>query len=164
MNPQFKFFNKRVSVLRGVVILILFSLLAWGGILIYWQMIQKELPLPSVEFFLPVKKEEIEEEKKITEGKLFIIQSNPTSGKDGATDMAIDSEYIYIAGYQSEQIEDFEVSQWRIEKRDKKTGELIKEFGKNGVIVGGIKTMGDEARPYSITIDFNFIYVVGDGG
>lgn len=158
MNDQFKFSNKRISTLRGVAVLILFVLLIIGGILMYWQMAKKEPPFPSVEFFLPAQKKEIKGEKKITEGKLFIIQSNPSSGQDGATDMAIDSEYIYIVGYEAV---NNEKSRWRIEKRDKVTGELVLEFGETGAVWGNLGEY--DVIPYSIAIDENSLYIVGEG-
>ncbi len=46
-----------------------------------------------------------------------VVTSNPSSGNDMATAIAMDSDSIFVGGFDKQPGEDD--SQWRIEKRDK---------------------------------------------
>ena len=80
-------------------------------------------------------------------GKDGIIEENLSSGIDEVKSIAIDSNYIYAAGCNG--------SKWHVEKRDINTGDLVSEFGKDGVVE---QELGDEL---SITIDSRYIYMAG---
>jgi hypothetical protein len=73
-----------------------------------------------------------------------VITSNPNSIAEA---IAIDSTYMYVAGYQG---------QWRIEKRGLTDGSLVTAFGTNGVVTSN---PNDEAN--AIAIDSSAMYVVG---
>jgi len=78
-----------------------------------------------------------------------VITSDTASNQAYA--IAIDSTYMYVAGYDA-------TSNWRIEKRLLTTGAVDPLFGTSGVIVG------DTASSYvhAIAIDSTYMYVVGD--
>jgi hypothetical protein len=87
-----------------------------------------------------------------------VVQSDPSSGSDYLYSMYLQGNDIYIAGY------DRTISstdyQWRMEKRNKITGELlIDTFGTNGVITSNPSNSLD--IPYAIITDINYIYMVG---
>lgn len=88
-----------------------------------------------------------------------ILLSNPTSYSDEALSIAIDSGYIYAAGYAYAGSEDY---QWRIEKRNISTGAYDTGFGTNGYITlnpaSGINTP-DECN--YILVDDTYIYIIG---
>ncbi|MCK5562381.1 MAG: hypothetical protein KAJ51_17405, partial [Thermoplasmata archaeon] len=85
-----------------------------------------------------------------------IIQENPSTYNDVAHSIAIDSNYIYIAGYDSPSDD----TQWRIEKRDKTTGALVIAFGGNGNVTSNPQSFLSDV-PHSIAVDSNYIYVAG---
>ncbi len=98
------------------------------------------------------------EKRNLTTGALIWSKtSNPSAGDDGATAIAVDGSGVYIAGF-----DDILVGtnyQWRIEKRDLTTGNLIGGFGTGGVITSNVSTSYDYA--YGMTIDASGIYVAG---
>jgi hypothetical protein len=85
-----------------------------------------------------------------------IIQIDPhASAQDKAHALAIDTEYMYITGYDQSGAG----SQWRIEKRDIETGASVDTFDSDGVVESDPTTNYDE--PYTIAIDANYIYIAG---
>jgi hypothetical protein len=84
-----------------------------------------------------------------------VVESNPSTGSDYAQAIAVDSNYIYVAG--------IDLSpgnfQWRVEKRDKATGALVTAFDTDGVVLTNPSTNHDYA--YSIAVDLSYIYVAG---
>jgi hypothetical protein len=85
------------------------------------------------------------------------IISNPSSGYDQPRALAIDDNYIYIAGRDMDN-KNFD-SQWRIEKRNINTGKLIPEFGYGGVIQSNPSERTDIA--IALSVDSNYIYIGG---
>jgi hypothetical protein len=83
-----------------------------------------------------------------------IVLSNPSSESDVAYSIALDSSYIYIAGYSKLNLTD---AKYRVEKRDKTTGELVNTFGSNGVVEWNPSSGFDSAR--DIVVDSNYIYL-----
>ncbi len=89
----------------------------------------------------------------------YIITENPANGIDNDPDvifdMAIDEDYIYLAG------EDYLLGnnngQMRLEKRYKKTGELITDFGNNGIIQ--FNYFDTNEIFHEIAIDSEYIYL-----
>ncbi|HEV8601227.1 MAG TPA: fibronectin type III domain-containing protein, partial [Patescibacteria group bacterium] len=67
--------------------------------------------------------------------------------------IAIDSTYMYVAGYN----DSFD---WRIEKRLLSTGALDSNFGTSGVVTGASLS----SAAYSIAIDSTYMYVAGYDG
>ena len=67
----------------------------------------------------------------------------------------MDSNYIYVAG-SDKVLGDY---QWRIEKRDKTTGQLITSFDGDGIITTNPSNRVD--IPQSIVVDTNNIYIAG---
>jgi hypothetical protein len=86
----------------------------------------------------------------------FVNSSTATSA--GAITIAIDSNYMYISGYDNTASGQPE---WRIEKRDLVTGALVASFGSNGVVVNdfGSPTLRDSIR--AIEVDSSYVYVAG---
>ncbi len=88
-----------------------------------------------------------------------IIEDVASSADEGAYAMAIDNGggHIYIAGYDKVGTD----KEWRIEKRDMLSGNLVSGFGTSGVVQSD-PTAGDD-EPISIVIDTvgDFIYVGG---
>ncbi|MBN2323988.1 MAG: hypothetical protein JXQ30_09645 [Spirochaetes bacterium] len=85
----------------------------------------------------------------------FTVEENPSVGGDYTFCIALDSQYIYVAGEDSP----LGNSEWRIEKRDITTGALVTSFGTNGVVTTNPSTDYDSA--YCIVVDSNYIYVSG---
>lgn len=85
---------------------------------------------------------------------------NPSQWADEPNDIATDGTSMYIVGYDRIGV----TSQWRIEKRDFKSGALVQGFGpnRNGVI--NIDPSGVDDIAYAIAIDRNAMYVVGTDG
>jgi hypothetical protein len=116
------------------------------------------------------------EKRDITSGDLVtafdsdgIVQSDPTNGMDIIYSVAIDSSYIYLAGYQATGSGCVTGgSCWRLEKRDITTGALVTAFDSDGIVQSD-PTSGTD-RINSITIDSSYIYLGGyqtgasDGG
>jgi hypothetical protein len=83
-----------------------------------------------------------------------IVTNNPTSGADSANSIVIDSNYIYVSGYQwGNQL------QWRLEKRYKNNGSLVNAFDSDGVINPDYSVEEDYIN--SIAIDSEFLYIAG---
>ncbi len=93
-----------------------------------------------------------------------IVESDPTSGSDIPRAVALDSSYIYVAGYQQQASGDCDNGVcWRIEKRDKTTGALVSAFGSSGVVqISDGAGLPDYA--YAIAVDSSYIYVAGPIG
>jgi hypothetical protein len=85
------------------------------------------------------------------------VSSSAFSYTDEAIAVASYSSAIYVAGFQGV---DSTHTQWRIEKRDSITGNLITSFGTNGVVTSSSGT-GNQNYAYGIAADSSGIYVVG---
>ncbi len=85
-----------------------------------------------------------------------VVLSDPTTSDDHAYSIAMDSEFIYIAGADQSGNSDYE---WRIEKRNKTTGSLVNTFDSDGVVVSNPSVEIDVAL--SIVVDSNNIYIGG---
>lgn len=89
----------------------------------------------------------------------FAINSLPANGLAAeANAVALDNDALYIAGYDHAGAS---LYQWRIEKRNRATGELVTGFGTGGVVntvVAGNSSL-TEAR--AIAVDDTAIYVGG---
>lgn len=103
----------------------------------------------------------IEKRDKIT-GQLInnfgtngIINYNLINRQESANSIINDSNYIYISGEDTKPNN----QQWRIEKRDKTTGQLINNFGTNGVLE--INPTEEEDYITSIILNYNFLYLIG---
>jgi hypothetical protein len=83
------------------------------------------------------------------------VTSNPSTGSDFVSAIAIDSTAMYVVGY------DYSPGnyQWRIEKRSLTDGSLVPGFGTGGVVTSDNSTNTDMA--WDIAIDSTAIYVVG---
>jgi len=84
-----------------------------------------------------------------------VATSNPSTGGNGAGDIAIDSTAMYMVGYDSSPGN----NQWRIEKRSLTDGSLVSGFGMGGVVTVNPSTDYDAAQ--GIAIDSTSMYVVG---
>jgi hypothetical protein len=84
-----------------------------------------------------------------------VVMSNPSTGYDWAYDIAIDSTYMYVVGFDL----DLGNSQWRIEKRSLSDGSLDTGFGEDGHVLSNPSVGYDDA--YAIAIDSTAMYVVG---
>ena len=84
------------------------------------------------------------------------VVSNPSSSKDEANAIAIDSLYMYIAGNDTTATRGTE---WRIEKRLLSTGESVTGFNANGVVTSDPSPQTDNAK--AIAIDETYMYVAG---
>ncbi|HKR55958.1 MAG TPA: hypothetical protein VJS20_06630 [Gemmatimonadales bacterium] len=87
-------------------------------------------------------------------GNTGIVLSDPTPGPDEARAIAIDADFMYVAGVEGGVA-------WRIEKRDLKTGEL--DLSGFGAMTGAITIDPDAGtdEPTAIAIDGAFLYVAG---
>ncbi len=85
-----------------------------------------------------------------------VVESDPTAGPDEVHTIEVDTNYIYIAGYDAAI---YPNSQWRIEKRDIETGALVNGFDSDGVIEEDYSSNRDEIN--SIAIDENYLYLAG---
>jgi hypothetical protein len=103
------------------------------------------------------------EKRDITDGSLVtafdtdgIITTDPNAADvDQVTAMAVDSSYLYVAGY-----EDDDTGFWLIHKYDISTGALVTAFNTTGTIRQTLGAAGDE-RPQAIKVDGDYLYVVG---
>ncbi|MCP4130244.1 MAG: hypothetical protein GY754_04615 [bacterium] len=93
----------------------------------------------------------------ISFGNNGTIVSNPGTWGDRINAMAIDSKYIYCAGYQL--ISGEADSIWRIEKRDISTGELVSTFGTGGAVTQYFGNNMDQVK--TIVVDSYYIYLAG---
>jgi predicted esterase YcpF (UPF0227 family) len=84
-----------------------------------------------------------------------VVTGNPSAGRDGAWDIAIDSTAMYVVGGDEGPGND----QWRIEKRSLADGSLVTAFGTGGVATSNPSADYDEAL--GIAIDSTAMYVVG---
>lgn len=92
----------------------------------------------------------------VTMDTTFNVVSDPnTSQWDEPEALAVDDDYIYIAGY----YHDGTGRKWRIEKRSKLDGALVSGFGTGGFINESTITAGSEPR--DIIVDGQYIYIVG---
>jgi len=96
------------------------------------------------------------EKRTLTTGSLIWARtSNPTSGNDYASDVAVDGSGVYIVG--SDQSPG--TAEWRIEKRSLTTGSLISSFGTGGVIQEDVSGGTDVA--VGVAVDGSGVYIVG---
>ena len=86
------------------------------------------------------------------------VVSNPSSDQDVIFSIAIDSTYMYVAGYDSSPGSGN--SQWRIEKRNLTTGALVTAFDGDGIVVSNPSSGGDTIR--TIAVDSSGIYMAGN--
>lgn len=84
-----------------------------------------------------------------------IVTFNPSSTEDYASAIAIDSEFIYVAG--RDEIPGNR--EWRIEKRNKTTGALNTSFDGDGIVISNPTSGADS--PGCIALDADHIYVGG---
>jgi len=89
-------------------------------------------------------------------GSAGVVVSNPSSSIDEAAALAIDSQYMYVAGYDTKAGRGKE---WRIEKRLLSTGESVTAFGVNGVVTSDPSANADKAL--AIAIDGTDMYIAG---
>ena len=89
------------------------------------------------------------------------ISDNFSAGTDLLRAIAMDSQYIYLAGSDASPGADFA---FHIQKRDKTTGALITTFGASstGRISDNYSANNDEL--FAITVDSQYIYVAGGDG
>lgn len=78
------------------------------------------------------------EKRSLQDGKLDpgfgiagVVKSDPSDQEDIANSIAIDNEFMYVAGWDISQVDFF--SEWRIEKRSLADGVLDQNFGNGGV-------------------------------
>ncbi len=83
-----------------------------------------------------------------------VVQSNPISSGESLNAVAIDSNYIYAAGFDS-----LNGNQWRVEKRDKTTGALVNAFDTDGVVQSNPTSSHESIM--AVAIDSNYIYAAG---
>lgn len=88
-----------------------------------------------------------------------VVNSNTTTGAE-AFAIIIDSNYLYVAGYDNTSSGSLE---WRIEKRSLVTGALVPTFGTGGVVVNdfGSPAVYYDDVAYAISVDANYLYVAG---
>ncbi len=90
-------------------------------------------------------------------GTAGVVASNPSSQEDAAQAIAIDSTYMYVAGYdESPGTNDVE---WRLEKRSLADGSLIAGFGSGGVVTSNPSTGADAVQ--AIAVDSTYLYAAG---
>ncbi len=87
------------------------------------------------------------------------VTSNATANNDRPHRVLVDENYIYVAGYQTTSISPSTDSEWRVEKRDKITGELVTGFGASGFVTSNPGPADDEAR--SMAMDDQYLYIGG---
>ncbi len=83
-----------------------------------------------------------------------VVTHNPSSADDFLSDIAVDSNGIYLIGTDS-------FTQWRIEKRDPTTGALISSFGTGGVVTF---QPPDAGEAYAIALNATALYTAGAEG
>jgi len=86
-------------------------------------------------------------------GNNGVIQEDIPGGFEELMHMDIDSDYIYLSGYDRNPGN----GRIRLEKRDIQTGNLIAEFGESGVIAENLTSNWEIGR--SIVVDDNYLYV-----
>jgi len=95
-----------------------------------------------------------------TFGTSGVLTTNPgdgTSLMDEAYFITVDGSYLYITGRDESQ--GASDDQWRIEKRDKTSGNLVGGFGTGGVVTINPSSSADTAR--SIIADDTYLYIAG---
>ncbi|RJQ31723.1 MAG: hypothetical protein C4562_04560 [Actinobacteria bacterium] len=92
-------------------------------------------------------------------GTAGVITSNPSTGPDGTTAIAIYNNSIYTAGFDSSPSSGLGNDQWRIEKRNITNGSLVSSFGTAGVVTSNPSLSYDEAT--DIVVDSTGLYVIG---
>jgi len=110
------------------------------------------------------------EKRDITSGALVaafdtdgIVTVDPTNGDDEIRSIAVDSSFIYVAGFQGTGGDCSTGGNCsRIEKRDITTGALVAAFDSDGIVTSDPTASGE--RINSIAIDSSFIYVAGKQG
>lgn len=85
------------------------------------------------------------------------VVSNPTATLDASKAIDSDSNYLYVAGYDT--IPGTSNQEWRIEKRNKSDGTLVTSFGTNGVVRTNPSSGDDQIN--AIRVDGSYIYVAG---
>ena len=95
------------------------------------------------------------EKRSLTDGKLDggfanggIAKSDPGDQDDSANAIVIDSNYLYVAGYDAAPVKGF-FSQWRIEKRSLKDGTFDPNFYNGGVALYDPSPWSDTANAIS---------------
>lgn len=83
------------------------------------------------------------------------VTSDPSTSSDEAQSIAIDSTYMYVAGYDA--VAGY--YRWRIEKRRLDTGALETAFDTDGIVT--ISPCAAAALIYAIVVDSSAIYVAG---
>jgi len=83
------------------------------------------------------------------------VVTSSLSSCDYAYCLALDSSYLYLAGFDAIPGD----QEWRIEKRNLADGSLVSSFGTNGVVTSNPSSSGE--NPYDIAIDSSYMYVVG---
>ncbi len=86
-----------------------------------------------------------------------VVISNPAESNETLFSIAVDSGYVYLAGY--DKTLDDTNTQWRLEKRNITTGALDTTFDADGILTMNISDSSDII--YSIDVDFNYIYIAG---
>jgi hypothetical protein len=87
-----------------------------------------------------------------------VVQSNfVTTTRNKINSIAVDSEYLYSAGY--EDVDGESITRWRLEKRNIDTGDFDENFSSNGEFTVNLAD-GDDAIN-DIAVDQDFIYIVG---
>ena len=92
-----------------------------------------------------------------TFGSGGVVKSDPTPDSDYPSGIAIDSNYMYISGYQGQG--GANLVKWRIEKRSLTSGNFDPSFGSGGIIIKDISAMFDIL--YAIDVDSSGFYVSG---
>jgi hypothetical protein len=85
----------------------------------------------------------------------FLIEENPSPGTNRAHSIAVNGNFLYVAG-SDEVLGD---QQWRVEKRDIDTGQLVPDFDTDGVVESNPSMSSDLS--VSIAVDANYIYIAG---
>lgn len=99
------------------------------------------------------------EKRDRTDGTLLWEQmSNPSTGFDQPSDLAVDSTGVYIVGFDNSPGN----IQWRIEKRSLTDGTLISSFGSSGIVTFNPSTSGDQVM--SVAVDDTGLYLIGIEG
>ncbi|HEX9759204.1 MAG TPA: hypothetical protein VGB26_15625 [Nitrospiria bacterium] len=88
-------------------------------------------------------------------GKEGVVNSDPSTGFDEPFGIAVDSTSIYVVGYDIFPGD----RQWRIEKRDISSGDLVLGFGINGVVTNNF-SQGDDVA-FAVAVDGTGVYIVG---
>jgi len=84
-----------------------------------------------------------------------VISNNPSAGTDQYNAVAVNDIGLFLGGYDAELGD----RRWRIEKRDRLTGDLIAEFGSGGIILFNPSSGNDEV--IALALDATGLYVAG---